>query len=400
MKRAFALLCFVLAAATSGCSSKRTQFENGCLNDQDCPTGAYCRRASAAANEGLCACRSDEACEAGEICNSQGICQKRQDCRSNVDCEAARFCDLGTGACLERTQCGLDLHCLPGQYCGADNVCQFGCLDTADCPLYQSCEAGQCVPKCGDKTFCEYGDQCVNGACVPVVNDVNCQPCDPGVDGTCGSFNNFCLINSSYEPNDPSKGPENFCGTDCRQENDCPSGYNCGTVVVVFGDQCTADNQCGGGGRRCLIGEGQNRGFCSCAVDRDCSVESFPPRCLGTCGGLGLQECAQGTDCISGNCVIDHCQWPVGQGCTQDAQCQRLPLCAPIGPGGQNYCVNSQAPMPCNSAADCTCVQGRCSATGRSCNTAADCNVTCVEGGCLIGSTCAPIQGLLCPDVR
>src|SRR6185436_19791050 len=111
--RRFAALLF--SVVCSFACSKQQQFEGGCAKNEDCPVGAFCRKMNAASATGLCACRTDEVCEAGEICNSQGVCQKKQDCRANSDCETAKFCDLGSGQCLARTQCGLDLHCLPGQ---------------------------------------------------------------------------------------------------------------------------------------------------------------------------------------------------------------------------------------------------------------------------------------------
>lgn len=403
MKRAFILLAFLISTAAA-CTGNRAQFENGCLKNEDCPVGAYCRRATASAEAGLCACRTDEACGAGEICNSQGICQKRQDCRSNVDCEASRFCDLGSGACLERTQCGLDLHCLPGQICGQNNLCADGCTDNADCPLYQVCEANRCVSgKCGDRTYCDYGERCVNGACIRPSDPNYCKDCDPRVDGSCGSFDNFCLINSSYDPNNPRSGGPNFCGVECTppaddsQEDPCPNGYDCGSVVLLTSDQCTNNNECGGGGRFCAIGEGQLRGFCTCASNADCDFNQAPPLCSKSCGGLGLQPCMQNSECFSNNCA-GSCQWPQGQQCSDDSQCQPLPICAPAGPGGQLICVTDGS--PCNTAADCQCSMGRCIASGRTCNSAADCDLPCAGGGCLLGFSCAPIQGLLCPDVR
>src|SRR5687767_6150583 len=93
-------IALLFAACTDG-----TQFTGECVKNGDCPIGATCRM-SPTTGTGLCVCRSDEACAEGEVCNSQGVCQKRAGCRSNADCEAAKFCDFGTGACIERTSCG------------------------------------------------------------------------------------------------------------------------------------------------------------------------------------------------------------------------------------------------------------------------------------------------------
>ncbi len=392
-------LLLIAALALSACSDRQRTIL-GCEKNEECLAGFYCKKTAAAA--GFCACEDNSACQAGEICNTQGICQAKNDCRANIDCETAQFCNLATGDCIDRVACGADVHCLPGQVCNlTSSVCQDGCFDNGDCPLYQVCEAGRCsAGKCGDKTFCAYGQFCNNGACVNATNPAFCRDCDPEAANSCDSGNNFCLINSSYDPNNPRSGGENFCGIDCSSANDCPNGYDCGGVVLLTQDQCTSNAECGGGGRVCAIGEGQLRGFCTCAGSTECNFNSAPPTCLKTCGGLGLLQCQNNNECPSGNCAPTACQWPQGQTCTQDAQCQPLEICLDQGLGtpGQKNCVTDGS--PCNDASTCQCDRGRCLNSGRLCSTSADCVLSCVNGGCLLGSACAPIQGLLCPDVR
>lgn len=399
MKSFIVVLSAVVAGLVMVTCTGDQRTVRGCDKNQDClAAGYYCKKVGT--DPGFCACENNDACEPGEICNGQGVCQKESDCRSNADCPTNKFCNLTTGDCIDRVACGADVHCLPGQVCNlTSSVCQDGCFDNGDCPLYQVCEAGRCASgKCGDKTFCAYGQFCNNGVCVNATDPAFCRGCDPQVRGTCDSLNNFCLINSSYDPGNPRSGTENFCGVDCTSANDCPNGYDCGGVILLTSAQCTNNNECGGGGRVCVIGEGQLRGFCTCAGSAECNFDSAPPFCppQGSCGGLGIIPCNNNTECLSGNCQRT-CQWPPGQPCTADAQCQVLEICLDQGLGTKT-CVTDGT--PCNDASQCQCNQGSCLNSGRACTTSADCVLSCVNGGCLLGSACAPLQGLLCPDVR
>lgn len=406
-----AWLAFVLLFV--GCSENR-QFAGECSKNTDCPVGSACK-ISGAGESGICVCRSDEACGPGEICNTQGICQKRAGCRSNAECDAARFCDISTGDCIDRTQCGTDIHCLPGTVCGPQGVCVEGCRDTGDCALYRVCNRagtastalGSCIAGvCGDKSFCAFGERCTSGSCAADPNPNHCK-LDCNGNAECGDGGaNFCLVNSAYDPNNPAASYETFCGVECDAEEDCPSGYNCGSVVLLTQDQCTNDTECGGEGRRCAMGEGDLRGFCTCKDDLDCAAQyAAPPSCaLGSCGGLGIQPCIDDTPCLT-TCDFSttFCQWPQGQQCTDDSQCEPLPWCGPFaGPGMGNVCVTGLPDqiVPCTTDDECLCFQGRCANTGRPCQTGAECNPPCVGGGCFLGNTCAPEEGLLCTDVR
>jgi hypothetical protein len=367
-----------------------------CAEDGECPIGAACR-ISPATGAGVCVCTSDMACADGEICNSQGVCQRRNACRSNADCEASKFCDFATGICIDRISCGSDVHCLPGSVCEAGR-CTDGCHFTGDCPLYTVCEGGgaeaigRCVTGvCDDKTFCEFGSNCQAGMCSPDPNPNYCKPnCGDG--NACGP-RDFCLVNPSFDPNNPRSDYETYCGVECdaSQPGSCPNGYACTGVVLLTQDQCTNDNECGGGGRECAIGEGDLRGFCTCVDAQDCAFDEIPALCLGSCGGFGVTPCTRDDECIT-TCEFT-CLNPAGQPCTDDSQCQAAPLCQ------GNFCV-AGAGGPCNTAEDCLCANGSCINTGRPCNTGAECNPPCLGGGCYLGDACGPEQGLLCTDVR
>ena len=393
---AVALPLFLLFAAA--CSSGSSTAANRCTTDAQCPAGALCK------SDGTCGCKTDDACEDGQFCNDQNVCQAREGCRANSDCASSELCDLGTGACLPRTACGAATHCDSGSVCdAAAQRCVSGCYDDGDCPLYNICERtgtaqsplGRCVAgKCGDRTFCELGDRCVNQSCTADTS-VNCDACDPQMQDSCGP-GNYCLINPRHDPADPTSGAANYCGTECDSAEDCGNGYSCTRIVLVSGSQplCRDDNECQAPRVCRRSGENDPRGFCTCAADADCALDVIRA-CQGTCGGLGLLPCTDNAECPSRNCV-KRC---LGSNtmCTDSADCAPQSLCAPGGFGGM-ACLNTG--MPCQSGADCLCNAGRCFGSGRPCTTAAQCQLTCQDGGCVLGAGCGPIEGLTCEDLR
>ena len=440
-----ALLTLLLVAA-AGCAKPR-QFEGECVANSECPVGAFCK-------EGLCACRSDEACGPGEICNSQNVCQKRAGCRQNSECPdpLKSFCDLATGACVEKQRidnngvnagCGSNVHCDPGFVCNTTTkICEMGCRDDADCPLYRVCNRvgtssdalGFCsAGGCTNSEFCEFGQVCSGGMCGAPSDPNHCKPCDNTI-GSCGDKANFCLINPNYDPNDPTSGSQNFCGVDCFGKPEvCPSGYNCGQVRILTRQLCDRNmhSQCCAGGdpneccpdgatacenkRFCSVsGEADLRGACTCLRDSDCSIPAeVPASCIGSCLGAGNVPCRQDSDCpFNVTCDMTRnrlCSWPNNpvRRCTQDADCDPTPFCVPVPLTGGSQCIWSigagRTPVACSNNDECRCLQpeGVCIGTSRPCTTSADCNqLTCVGGSCLIGAACAPLDGLECTDVR
>jgi hypothetical protein len=262
VRRRLSALGLLFFAATGGaaCSSSTT-FVGECLKNDDCTTGFYCKR-TRIDQGGICACRSDEACAKGEVCNPQGVCQARAKCRSNAECDPSKFCDVASGACIDRTACGTDVHCIPGTVCNlraSPAHCIDGCFSTADCPLYSVCDrtgltssvaVGRCIAgRCSDKTFCPFGSRCVNSICMRDPNPNHCAACDPRSATACGSPRNYCLVNAKYDPMNPRTGTPNYCGVECRAEDDCPHGYNCTGVVLLTQNQCGSNAECGGNGR-------------------------------------------------------------------------------------------------------------------------------------------------------
>ncbi len=356
MKR-LVLLC--LAVLCAGCPAEET---GPCASDADCPAGSAC-------DAGVCVCVTDEACAPGSFCNPQHVCQLRQGCRSSEDCGDELTCDLPSGACVAAGSCEQDLQCAVGSIC-AGGSCVPGCRTAADCPLGSACRSdggrGTCdVAACEDGTFCEPGLVCREGGCVTFDHPTHCSSCD----GTPCGDGAICVANVRH----PSLSTEEAqCGALCDDAGDCPGSHSCRAI-----------------------------GGATCERDRDCADFSYAPSCLGTCTGSNAScfddsNCGAGSRCDAGRrrCVDD------GRGsCTSDADCGPTPLCTDFFGTGSKICL--RAPFEaCRTSADCLCGEDGCMNTPRACGTAADCDVPCVGGTCIVGRACVPFPELACEDLR
>ena len=365
-----ARLAFLCALALSCVGSCTTDSAN--CEDADCPPGLTCEA-------GRCACRDDAACGPSAFCNTAGSCQTLPACRSNADCDVDQRCDLSTGLCRVTTECGIDTHCAFGEVC-VDSNCVSGCREDGDCGPLALCRRtdnntsalGGCVAGvCDVNQDCPFGERCVGGQCFVSPNQSHCADC---TDRDCPFEEDFCLVNPRFEAGRPTLGTAFFCGVECTGDPDiCPSGYACDTVILLTSFRCLRGESCGSG-RTCVLEEGANEGFCTCATTADCP-----------------------NDTRSARCILGFCEWPRGQLCSAARDCQPLPLCGRYGPGAADVCfLGGEA---CTEGRECQCFEGACLNSNRPCTTASDCMQTCENGGCRVGEACKPRDGLTCPDV-
>lgn len=358
----FTPLATLLAAAALGAACPGSNVsEVGCESDRDCGDFRRCDSAN-----GVCRCTDDSACDGSEFCNLAGSCQPKTECLTDGDCRSAdnpaAICDTrtphpsGTGAddnvysatagqCVTlsaQVSCLMDSHCPYGFFCQASQ-CTPGCKDDGDCPLGDPCINGSCDPTpgaCNGNGFCEYGEICQGNVCRPHADAaVLCQRCDPTSLGN--QCSEACLIDNSIAP------------TSCDADTDCARG-----TCLRF--PCYTDAEC-------PVGTCQGAGL-------------FPGECSPYCGDFFCGS----TDCDD---AANPC--PRGYSCyllvsTSDVSCTRgggecpgASTCSADLPG-----ENQQTGF-CSCGADVGCPAGR----------------DCVNGGCLIGSTCGPQDGLLCQDV-
>jgi hypothetical protein len=135
------------------------------------------------------------------------------------------------------------------------------------------------------------------------------------------------------------------------------------------------------------------RSLTACAVDEDCPEGPPGGDCFqqvgrrGSCAVDTNIECGEDSDCPEGSCILIECRGSEGErfghcSCTRDSDCPR------------DECDGSDLSDPNNP------VLGFCKLSGHDCYEDFECDViTCVEGGCLIGSNCAPSNDRSCRDV-
>jgi len=425
----------VLALSGANCNSGEP---GKCTNDFECGEFRACDTGS-----GECLCTDDRACNAGDTCNGAGRCQPKSGCFSNKDCKTDgegcenQFCDTIANTCISvcecspesgETCCTLDSQCAFGEVCNRlGGVCVPGCNEDGDCRLGEGCvketigALGTCAAGfCTANNLCDFGEACdlESGECVFDTRGPFCSSCAGGVlSDDCGERGNYCLTDST----DPT-GQSSFCGVDCAQGQACPFGYSCNEVIIIPRTLpfCSAPEIC-------LKSPGETSGVCSrystvtCSVDEDCP-EGPPgsdcPRYNFDCEAGDM--CPGGSACpASGRCPpFGHCL--VGQNpCEQDVDCCDDPAECPSGSCVLQRCVGREGSAfgHCTCTVDSDCPNddcegadlsdpqnpqpGRCFLSGRTCFEDIDCNtIACVDGGCRIGSNCAPANDRSCRELQ
>lgn len=319
-----------------------------CVSDA-CSDGICCDRAC----EGTC-----ESCLMSENATADGVCAfVAADTDPADECHAELSCN-GSGACAFKT---LGAPCVDSEECQssfcADGVCcNSGCA--GEC---QSCNSsGQCVSvvnaedagSCDDTEHsgncaqapcaCDSLGDCKSGGGVACANSTNCASGQTCVDGVCcstpcvglceacvasktGAASGTCApVRDATDPDSECPGTPTCdgaraChadpnGTFCTRDYQCASGYcviyqkgTCtgNTCRVDFGVCCNA--ACTGDCETC--GVPTTGGTCgpkatnaNCGTQRVCTADG---RCLGQPGA----SCVSNSQCLSGQCNIQHvCQ--------------------------------------------------------------------------------------------
>ena len=412
------LLALLLLGAVAGC--QRGVEQTGCKANLDCGDFRFCDVAN-----GVCLCLDDNACDGAEFCNAAGRCQEKLDCLSNADCQDVQspngMCDSRNGTCVTLSasfSCVLDSQCAYGSHC-ANNVCVPGCNDNGDCMLGQPCIDGVCSSDdaaCTDNSFCDFGDACdtTTNRCVAHSDKADlCGECNGLNIGGAGCR---CLIDTSIAPNA------------CQSDGDCVDNGSCQAVRTQPSLTCTTDPECGPGWV-CEPGPFGGTGICTgkpCAVVGDCPANfDCAAGLLGGPKTCSKRVCSSPDDCENGfACVDDAADFSARKFCSE-AQCQgafcgSATACDPAEPGAEacpagyecNVLINVGGLPQCtvgSGTAECS-NGGVCVGGGENgalgfcaCTSDNDCGFAgggrCVNGGCIIGSTCGPQDGLLCSDL-
>ncbi|MBN2493041.1 MAG: hypothetical protein JXR96_00515 [Deltaproteobacteria bacterium] len=290
-------------------------------------------------------CTSDEDCDPGFRCDPQtGLCL----CAIDEVCEVDEYC-APDGTCRKRMSCDTNLDCPEGMYCDTTTghcIPDYQCTKDEQCPLGYVCSEIYfgCIEGCRTSGDCELGQVCIDGQCSRnrCTEDSHCdygQLCD-GASQTC---------------EDDQRGP--YCSP-------CTSG----SVADPY--------QCGRGPNFCILTDNDPSLEPFCGVD--CSQNQPCPHGYS----CNLILVAPGGSCRSpGDCESEQCHINEGDEvgfclCNADEQC----------PGDS-----------CNELTmQCTITRRPCSYGGNEC----DQPIYCVDGLCLIGQNCAPVEGLSCSDLH
>lgn len=230
----FASMCMILlAVACSSDTPPLADLAQGCLVNTDCNSPLVCafRRCHTA-------CASTRDCPDPLRCVASDrpfhVCQlaSERECVYNSDCPKGQVC-AGDAQC--RDQCQGDADCLAGQTCVAGSCAEKSelrdggllevtkeagplsgqpCSYTSECAANLVCRNGLCQMECLSSIDCLDGRQCVKNRCqVPVCSDT-----DAGAGVLC-AFTSDCPV--------PLVCRTGTCTCECRQNADCPTGYDC-----------------------------------------------------------------------------------------------------------------------------------------------------------------------------
>ncbi len=413
------LIAFLVLFGLTACGSDEPD-ANTCTTDSECELGTVCSATKTCVSatcdfctplqvcykatptsEGSCSkpqcstntvaddCRGGETCSKG-LCvsagTSTGECTKNEDCDEGERCNISDQCvadvpDVCTGPmdcpnnerCVDEKcvgGCSLDIHCADSEFCAADDTCQTGCRENAQCAADgKVCNEGTCEcnatscpdgkacladGNCGEATSCEDITCSPETVCNPV--DFACIPkCTPetcNVNEICNEDTGACEITNcpGDDPNqcdgEPTRNKWNaescFCA-ECLEDDECN---------VAAGETCNAGGKCFACETACDGSAGSCGGATPFCVSECCVA------CVSTtdCPNAG-DLCIEGACTVPPSCTADPNICPSGTVCSATGTCEpetggnpgNLGSCTP---GDTNSCPGGNV---CNQFGLCAC---------------------------------------------
>lgn len=363
-----------------------------CTGDAQC--GAPIRVCEGAQCVSGCAQPGGLTCAGGTICDpSTGRCvNPNPGCSTDAQCgPPARVCE--TGQCVPGCGQSGGVQCSGATTCDTTSgrcvpIQMTGCTTDAQCGAPVGvCEAGQCVPGCGEiggltcsgNTVCSAtsgrcttggggntcssdaqcgapANICQNTQCTPGCSVTGCaggQTCNAstgrctggGGGGTGLALDANCLANADCASKacfDLGSPVGARCVQSCGSSADCPSGFTCydfnGAKMClsasVFSGSATFAR---GAGQACAVGGECRSNYCD-QTQRRC-IETCTDD--GDCGGAGCRFAEVASDIFASSCLGPLGPTPNGGSCTNVTDCQ------------SGICAGNVCREACSSVADC-----------------------------------------------
>lgn len=223
--------------------------------------------------------------------------------------------------------------------------------------------------------------------------------------------NRVCVGSDCYSCPDPYISSDCY-GFSCYGNNDCPSGYACGSnhrCLLTDGNPpgpsggilCTKPSDCPigstcGADNKCHAGDCSSTG---CPSNFVCKLKNGTPACEAVGSDGGTSACKSDSDCptpAGSKCLSGTCYAPADQ-CADATQCAAGSQCV------QGACTPScSANKPCPTGYACDTAKGVCTGNSGACTSSSQCGSgkTCVQQHCVsscgAGATCP--AGLVCVD--
>jgi len=378
------LYCGKNCTTDANCPENFYCYDLESIQDQCASVNGYCSQAGSNIPDGQF-CYGHETCKSGLclVVPDNAYCSR--ECTGNAQCLSPMKC-IG-GLCMKggSTPLGGDCQyhgdCQSGMCIGISDtqaVCTVACDEPKDCPSGFGCVMDVCLETGGKKygAACDFDMECDTGLCLSpgagykdkicsqsCKSASNCPGGDPCTYGFCMppgdlAFGKPCKLHTDCASGLCEGGSQKYCSKFCDDNDDCPSGAQCGSsgycIKKLVTDPCAA----------------------GCPEGTFCKREEkgAPGQCVPECNPYSDAGCAEGLVCqwlymsweeqVRGECVAPNGGGVEGDSCLPDtAPCLQELVCVNVGGTGHTCyrdcktstgigCLSFEACLPLGMASD------------------------------------------------